>query len=443
MKYRKMEAKEYAREHLKGLWCATLTAMAPDMSIDEPGVRKNLRRWIDDIKVNGIFVGGKRGEYFSMSLDERKRAFELTVEEANGKVDVMASCWDLNLQNTVELLKHAERVGAQYAIVQSPILYFDAGTEETIYQYFQYLCDKVDIAIGLWNNVDHGYIMRPEFIAKLAELPNIVAIKDSVARDQCAELTRLAGDRIVVSAPNEKDWLRNIVELGWQALLSTPDVFLLQMPGDLRIREYTQLAMAGKVEEAKKVSASLDPVRKAFKDSAPKGKWCAHMKYWLELQGLAGGPVRAPMLPLTDAEKAMVGFGQGPVAVSPFQAMQFAAPAANGGKLVFPHLVAGTGPKPMQLVSAEFARELASAERSVVTDGTARVLRDDPLRFYGKTGSAQWLKKGGDPHAWFVGSTGYGTSRSSLSFAVLVLRGGHGGSAAAPMAAKVLKHVAR
>lgn len=145
---------------------------------------------------------------------------------------------------------------------------------------------------------------------------------------------------------------------------------------------------------------------------------------------------------LTDAEKAMVGFGQGPVAVTPAQAMQFAAPAANGGKLVFPHLVAGEGAAPVQVVNAEFARELATAERSVVTDGTALSLRDDPLLFYGKTGSAQW-KKGAEAHAWFVGSTGYGSQQPSLSFAVLVLRGGHGGSAAAPLAAKVLRYVVR
>jgi cell division protein FtsI/penicillin-binding protein 2 len=71
------------------------------------------------------------------------------------------------------------------------------------------------------------------------------------------------------------------------------------------------------------------------------------------------------------------------------------------------------------------------------------VLRDDPLRFFGKTGTAQWLKEGGQEHAWFVGSTGYGTPGPKLSFAVLVLRGGHGGSAAAPLAAKVLRHVTR
>jgi 4-hydroxy-tetrahydrodipicolinate synthase len=70
------------------------------------------------------------------------------------------------------------------------------------------------------------------------------------------------------------------------------------------MHEYTELAMKGDAARARAVHASLDPVRKALKGTRPPGKAAAHQKYWQELLGQAGGPVRRPLLGLTEAEKA-------------------------------------------------------------------------------------------------------------------------------------------
>ena len=70
------------------------------------------------------------------------------------------------------------------------------------------------------------------------------------------------------------------------------------------MHEYTELAFAGKAEEARKVRNSLDPVRKALRQTRPAGKAASHQKYWQELLGQAGGRVRRPLLELTEAEKA-------------------------------------------------------------------------------------------------------------------------------------------
>jgi 4-hydroxy-tetrahydrodipicolinate synthase len=70
------------------------------------------------------------------------------------------------------------------------------------------------------------------------------------------------------------------------------------------MHEYTQLAFSGDVKKAREVRASLDPVRKALKSTRPAGKAAAHQKYWQELLGQRGGPVRRPLLNLTEAEKA-------------------------------------------------------------------------------------------------------------------------------------------
>jgi 4-hydroxy-tetrahydrodipicolinate synthase len=79
--------------------------------------------------------------------------------------------------------------------------------------------------------------------------------------------------------------------------------FLIQTAVDQRMNEYTRLAFEGKHAEARRVRDSLNPVREAFKHSKPRGKPQAHAKYWQELLGQHGGPVRRPLLQLTEQER--------------------------------------------------------------------------------------------------------------------------------------------
>lgn len=304
MKYKKNEAKEYSREHMKGIWAAALNPMTPDGSIDEDGMRRNIDHWIDDLSIRGLFIAGKQGEFFSMSLDERKRNFELAVEAVNGRAGTIMSCSDQNFETVIELARHAQDVGADYIVVHAPMLHFIHDRDETVYYYYKTICDEVDIGIAMWSHPDSGYLMSPELCTRIAELPNIMAIKYSVPREMYVRLTEMAGDRILVSTASEDEWLDNIIELDWQLYLCSSPPYLLQTAKDRRMDEYTSLAFAGNTDEARRVSNSLEPVRDALKSTRPGGKPQAHQKYWQELLGQAGGPVRRPLLQLTDEERA-------------------------------------------------------------------------------------------------------------------------------------------
>src|SRR6266571_3487013 len=135
MKYRRSEAKEFARTHMKGIWAAALMPFNEDLSIDETGFRKNLRHWVD------------------------------------------------------ELAKHAQAIGAPYIVVHAPLLHFLGSRDETLYQYYKTISEQVDIGIAMWSHEDSGYLMSPELCARIAELPNIVAIKYSVPREMYVKLT--------------------------------------------------------------------------------------------------------------------------------------------------------------------------------------------------------------------------------------------------------------
>jgi 4-hydroxy-tetrahydrodipicolinate synthase len=203
----------------------------------------------------------------------------------------------------MELAKHAQAVGAEYIVVHAPVLHFLHQQDETLYQYYKTISEQIDIGIAMWSHPDSGYLMSPELCARIAALPNIVAIKYSVPREMYARLTRLAGDKLIVSTASEEEWLDNIVELDWRLYLCSSPPYLFQTKVDRRMREYTDLAFAGEVARAKAVRDSLNPVREAFRRSRPPEKPPSHSKYWQELLGQVGGRVRPPMLELTDAEK--------------------------------------------------------------------------------------------------------------------------------------------
>lgn len=233
---------------------------------------------------------------------------EIAVEEAarggpNGKAQTIMSASDQNIDVVIELAKHAQAIGGDYIVVHAPTLHFHTAHEQCVLEYYRYIASKIDIGMALWSHPDNGYLMSSELCAKLADIPNVVAIKYSVPREMYVKLTHLAGDKIQVSTASEDEWFDNIVELGWQLYLCSSPPYTLQTKIDLRMREYTDLAFAGKVAEARKVRDSLNPVREAIKRTKPAEKPYAHQKYWQELLGQVGGAVRRPLLELTDAER--------------------------------------------------------------------------------------------------------------------------------------------
>ncbi|MCE8512810.1 dihydrodipicolinate synthase family protein [Ruegeria pomeroyi] len=304
MKYAKSEAKDHAREHMRGIWAAALNPFAEDLSFDEAGFRRNIRHWVDDLGIEGLFICGKQGEFFSMSLEERKRNLEVAVEECAGRAGTMMSVSDQNFDTVLELARHAQDVGADYIVVHAPVLHFVHDRDALLFEYYKAISEAVDIGIAMWSHPDSGYLMSPELCARIADLPNVVAIKYSVPREMYARLTELAGDRIQVSTASEEEWFDNIVELGWRLYLCSSPPYQLQTANDRRMHDYTQLAFAGRIDEARAIRDSLDPVRQAIKSTKPGGKPQAHGKYWQELLGQTGGRVRFPMQELTEEEKS-------------------------------------------------------------------------------------------------------------------------------------------
>jgi len=304
MNYSRGDAKSHAKTHMTGIWAAALMPFTETLSIDEDGFRENIRHWTDDLGIEGLFIAGKQGESYALTLDERKRTFDLAVEATTGRGQTIMSCSDQNMEVVLDLARHAEDIGADYIVVHAPMLHFTSAQDETLFEYYRTISESVNIGIALWSHPDSGYLMSPQLCNRLADLETVVAIKYSVPRDMYTELSSLASDRIHVSTSSEDEWLDNMLELDWKLYLCSSPPYLIQSSTDRRMHEYTEAALAGHAKEARAISESLDPVRAALKGTRPPEKPHAHQKYWQELLGQVGGRVRAPMLELTDAEKS-------------------------------------------------------------------------------------------------------------------------------------------
>lgn len=304
MKYDRKSAKSHAFAHMNGIWAACLTPFKEDGAIDEGAFRANMNHWIEDLGIAGFFVAGKQGECFAMSLEERKRNFDLAVSAADGRAQTIMSCSDQNMDVVIDLARHAQACGADYIVVHAPVLHFQKAQDETLMAYYRTISEKVDIGMALWSHPDSGYLMSPRLCNRLADLETVVAIKYSVPRPMYRELHGLAKDRILVSTASEEEWLDNIIEMDWRLYLCSSPPYMIQTARDRRMHDYTQAAFAGDIEKARAISESLEPVREAWKTTRPAEKPHAHQKYWQDLLGQTGGRVRAPLLELTEREKA-------------------------------------------------------------------------------------------------------------------------------------------
>ena len=309
MNYKKSEAKEAAFEQFRGVWAAIATPFTPDDTLDEAGLRRNVRHMTDALRIDGIFCAGTMGEFWALTKEERKRVVEIVVEEARGKCKVIAHTGHHSPNETVDLTRHAQDVGADFAIVINP--YYPAASEDAMYEWFKVVTSRVDIGVWMFDTAFAcGPNLSPQLTARIADIENVCGIKIGRPIDHYVAVNALCGDRIVVSHPSEADCLNLMRDHRQRVHMSSAAPFLIQVPGWTRMRDYVELALGGDYERAAAVSRELDPVREVH-EKWMREPWLKHkvipiaeLKAWSEYLGLAGGHVRAPLLPLSAARLA-------------------------------------------------------------------------------------------------------------------------------------------
>jgi len=289
-----------------GLWIAVHTPFREDGVLDEAGIGDNIRRYADELGLQGVFFNGLFGEHWALTLVERKRIAEVCAKAAGGRIALSPNCTHHSLAETIDLARHAEAAGCEYVVLMNPAT--GPRTEPELFDWFRRVADAVTADLFIFNTPAPGYTLKPAFIARLAETGRFKVLKAAGGSHEVTEARRLAGDRIIVSDPSEGTWLGNLIAYDQRLLYADAEPYLFQTAKDLPLQRMLDAYRDGRIDEVIATHKGLAPMRSVYEEwiTGPVRHGhatCAALKHWAARRGFAAGPVRPPLSALTAEER--------------------------------------------------------------------------------------------------------------------------------------------
>ncbi|MEM0986514.1 MAG: 4-hydroxy-tetrahydrodipicolinate synthase [Pseudomonadota bacterium] len=267
-----------------------------DGAVDKPAFANLVERQV--AAGSGALVPmGTTGETSTLSHDEHKSVVSLCVEVAAGRVPVIAGAGANSTTEAIELTIHAKAVGADAALVVVP--YYNKPDQRGIFAHFKAINDAVQLPVFLYNVPGRTVVdLLPDTVIALAELPNIIGIKD--ASDDLARVAQHAagtqGQQFIQLSGHDPSALGFCAQGGAGVISVTANVAPEAMA------KMVDAAVDGRLDEARAIDASLSGLHSALFASPSPGP----SKFALSAFGLCTADVRLPLLPPDDAAQALI-----------------------------------------------------------------------------------------------------------------------------------------
>src|SRR5947209_18571090 len=283
-----------AKTNFRGSFTALVTPFK-DGSLDETAFR-GLVNWQIAEGTHGLVPVGTTGESPTVSHDEHKQVVEWCVEEARGRVPVLAGAGSNSTKEAIELAQHAEKAGASAVLVVTP--YYNKPTQEGLYQHFKAINDAVGIPIIIYNIPARSVIdMSVDTMKRLYELKNIAGVKDATAN-----MVRISEQRAAMGEGFNQLSGEDGTALGFMAHGGHGCISVTSNVAPRLCAEFQGACLKGDYAAALKLHDKLMPLHAAlFVETSP-----APAKYALSLLGRCAETVRLPMVPVTETTRAVV-----------------------------------------------------------------------------------------------------------------------------------------
>ena len=258
--------------------------------IDEEAL-KNIIEFQVSNGTNGIVPCGTTGESATLSVEEHNQVVEITVQAVNGRIPVIAGSGSNSTGEAIKLTRHAKEVGANAALHITP--YYNKPTQEGLYQHFKKIAGEVDIPIILYNVPSRTSVnMLPETTARLAEIKNIVGIKEATGNlQQISETIKLCGDNFSVISGDDANTLP-IMAAGGNGVISVTANIAPE-----KISALCKSCLESNFSDARKLHYELlDLNNIMFIETSP-----VPVKTSLSLMGKITGELRLPLTPLSES----------------------------------------------------------------------------------------------------------------------------------------------
>ena len=248
---------------------------------------------------NGLIPAGTTGESPTLSHNEHQKVIELCIRESSGKKPVIAGTGSNSTMEAVSLTMHAEKVGADAALVVTP--YYNKPTQDGLYQHYKAINDKCGIPILIYNIPGRSVIdMSVDTMAKLYELKNIVGVKDATGDlDRVTQQKNKMGKEFIQLTGNDDNALEFNRRGGVGAISVTANI------APKICSDFQKVATSKNISdmnEAEKLDKILQPIHNSmFAESNP-----SPVKYAAKLLGLCEEHVRLPLVRVTDPTKEVI-----------------------------------------------------------------------------------------------------------------------------------------
>ena len=257
---------------------------------------KSLVEWHIDQGSTGLVPVGTTGESPTLSHEEHETVVEEVVRAAAGRVPVIAGAGSNNTVEGIRLIRHAERVGADAALVVTP--YYNKPTQAGLIAHFTALHDCCTLPIVIYNIPGRSVVdMSPETMGQLAKLPRIIGVKDATGK-----IERVSQQRITCGADFIQLSGEDATALGFNAHGGTGCISVTANVAPKLCAEFQAATLAGDYAKALAYQDRLMPLHEAiFLEPGLAGA-----KYGLSRLGLCSPEVRLPLVGLTDGTKARI-----------------------------------------------------------------------------------------------------------------------------------------
>lgn len=208
MKYVRSQAKEWVRDSLRDYLVTTTTPLNADLGLDEEGLRRNVDHILRFKGARGIYIGSIYQEFWTLTLEERKRLAKVTIDAVNGRVPVVVGVNASCIADIVALALHAQESGADLVMVWPPT--FGQRSPEGVLAYYRAIAEKLDIGMCVYASAlsEIGFQLTAPMLLELAKIDNICAVKEaSMSIATYLRTVELVGKKVSVSSPLEEYWL--------------------------------------------------------------------------------------------------------------------------------------------------------------------------------------------------------------------------------------------
>jgi 4-hydroxy-tetrahydrodipicolinate synthase len=280
---------------IRGVLSALVTPFTgPDSKVDEPGLRRLIERHIAE-GIHGLVPCGSTGEFAAMSLEERRTVVEVVLDQAGGRVPVIAHVGAMTTRDAVDLAQHAEGSGAAGVMAIAP--YYEPLSLGETKRYFRAIADAIGIPVVVYNlPVATGVNLTPEDIADLASAAgNIRYVKDSTGDlSQAARLIHDYGDVVGTFVGLDTLYFTSLLEGAPGSIIGAANFLTPQL------RAIYDAVQADDVVAARAEWLRIFPVLQFL----ISGGYVTGVRGALDILGISAGPTRAPVEELEPTRRA-------------------------------------------------------------------------------------------------------------------------------------------